>query len=144
VPKIADFGLSRLLVEGKTHITTQMNFGTRWVKDIHFTERFIVNQGYIYFFSCVSRDIISVHACRGYMAPEYINNGKITFKSDIYSLGVIIRDLVMGRYNDATSDLDVCWKRNIYLPIYIGRVYSVASYKISYSIATFIYDNFIY
>jgi serine/threonine protein kinase len=29
VPKIADFGLSRLLVEGKTHITTQMNFGTR-------------------------------------------------------------------------------------------------------------------
>jgi len=28
--------------------------------------------------------------------------------------------------------------------IYIGRVYSVFSYKISYSVATSIYDNFIY
>ena len=28
--------------------------------------------------------------------------------------------------------------------IYIGRVYSVASYKINYSVATSIYDNFIY
>jgi hypothetical protein len=31
-----------------------------------------------------------------------------------------------------------------FLFIYIGRVYSIASYKISYFIATSIYDNFIY
>lgn len=91
---------------------------------IYFIERFTVNQGYIslkveffiqgyylskcFFFSGVSRDIISIYACRGYMAPEYIHHGEITFKSDIYSLGVIIREIVMGRHNDATTDLDVC------------------------------------
>jgi hypothetical protein len=32
----------------------------------------------------------------------------------------------------------------IYIYIYIGRVYSIASYKISYFVATSIYDNFIY
>ena len=32
----------------------------------------------------------------------------------------------------------------IYIYIYIGRVYSVASYKISYFVATSIYDDFIY
>ena len=34
--------------------------------------------------------------CRGYMAPEYINRGLITTKSDIFSLGVIIIEIVTG------------------------------------------------
>ncbi|CAL5077158.1 unnamed protein product [Urochloa decumbens] len=33
----------------------------------------------------------------GYCAPEYLFNGKISFKSDIYSLGVIIIEMVTGR-----------------------------------------------
>lgn len=48
------------------------------------------------------------HTCRGYIAPEYINDGKITIKSDIYSLGVIIKDLVKGCNTGAMTDLDVC------------------------------------
>ncbi|XP_048542398.1 cysteine-rich receptor-like protein kinase 19 [Triticum urartu] len=32
----------------------------------------------------------------GYMAPEFIHNGEITFKTDIYSLGVIIMEIIMG------------------------------------------------
>lgn len=32
----------------------------------------------------------------GYMAPEFLNNGEITFKTDIYSLGVIIMKILMG------------------------------------------------
>jgi serine/threonine protein kinase len=35
--------------------------------------------------------------CRGYMALEYLNNGVITFKSDIYSLGVIILEILTGQ-----------------------------------------------
>lgn len=33
----------------------------------------------------------------GYMAPEFIKNGEITFKTDIYSLGVIIMEILMGQ-----------------------------------------------
>ncbi|VAI41104.1 unnamed protein product [Triticum turgidum subsp. durum] len=33
---------------------------------------------------------------RGYLAPEYENTGKISVKSDIYSLGAIILELVTG------------------------------------------------
>jgi len=73
VPKIADFGLSRLLGEEKSRTITQTKIGTR-----------------------------------GYMAPEYLDDGEITVKSDIYSLGVIIRHLVKGRNTGAMSDQDVC------------------------------------
>ncbi|KAF7046486.1 hypothetical protein CFC21_055512 [Triticum aestivum] len=32
----------------------------------------------------------------GYMAPEFLNRGEITFKTDVYSLGVIIMEILMG------------------------------------------------
>ncbi|XP_004979768.1 uncharacterized protein LOC101779298 isoform X3 [Setaria italica] len=36
----------------------------------------------------------------GYCAPEYQFNGKMSFKSDVYSLGVIIREMVTGTRNE--------------------------------------------
>ncbi|XP_034568326.1 uncharacterized protein [Setaria viridis] len=72
VPKIADFGLSRLLGEEKSRTITQTKIGTR-----------------------------------GYMAPEYLDDGEITIKSDIYSLGVIIRHMVKGHNTGAMTDQDV-------------------------------------
>jgi serine/threonine protein kinase len=32
-----------------------------------------------------------------YMAPEYIHGGAVTLKSDIFSLGVIILEVITGR-----------------------------------------------
>ncbi|XP_047051839.1 cysteine-rich receptor-like protein kinase 27 [Lolium rigidum] len=61
VPKITDFGISKLL-DGATHAVT-------------------------------SNSAISI----GYTAPEFIHHGVVSFKSDIYSLGVIIMELVSGR-----------------------------------------------
>ncbi|CAO2146672.1 unnamed protein product, partial [Urochloa humidicola] len=72
VPKIADFGLSRLLGEEKSRMITQTKIGTR-----------------------------------GYMAPEYLDDGEITTKSDMYSLGVIIKHVVRGRITAAMTDQDV-------------------------------------
>ncbi|CAL4979922.1 unnamed protein product [Urochloa decumbens] len=72
VPKIADFGLSRLLGEGKSRMVTQRNHGTK-----------------------------------RYMAPEYLVDGEITIKSDIYSLGLIIREMVMGPNKTGTTTEDV-------------------------------------
>ncbi|KAM0876442.1 hypothetical protein ACQ4PT_036141 [Festuca glaucescens] len=63
-PKIADFGLSRLLGEQQTRVWTESRHGTP-----------------------------------GYMAPEYINRGIITTKSDIFSLGMIIIEIITGCRN---------------------------------------------
>ncbi|KAL6599884.1 hypothetical protein ACP70R_045535 [Stipagrostis hirtigluma subsp. patula] len=62
VPKIADFGLSRLFGEEQTRTCT------------------------------ISRD-----GTLGYMAPEYLSRGIITKKLDIFSLGVIIIEIMTGR-----------------------------------------------
>ncbi|CAL4991692.1 unnamed protein product [Urochloa decumbens] len=72
VPKIADFGSSRILGEEKSRLFTQRNHGTK-----------------------------------GYMAPEYLLDGEITVKSDIYSLGLIIREMVMGPNKTGTTTEDV-------------------------------------
>ncbi|KAM0876446.1 hypothetical protein ACQ4PT_036142 [Festuca glaucescens] len=64
LPKIADFGVSRLFGEQQTRACTKSLDGTF-----------------------------------GYMAPEYINRGIITIKSDIFSLGVIIIEIITGQRN---------------------------------------------
>ncbi|KAL6908197.1 hypothetical protein ACP4OV_002367 [Aristida adscensionis] len=38
----------------------------------------------------------NIRGSRGYIAPEYWSKGEISFKSDIFSLGVIIRQLICG------------------------------------------------
>ncbi|KAL6640389.1 hypothetical protein ACP70R_021512 [Stipagrostis hirtigluma subsp. patula] len=38
----------------------------------------------------------NIRGSPGYMAPEYLNNGEISFKSDIFSLGIIIINLLRG------------------------------------------------
>ncbi|CAM0901642.1 unnamed protein product [Alopecurus aequalis] len=70
VPKITDFGLSRLLDQQQT-MCTSSRVGTL-----------------------------------GYMAPEFVNRGTITPKSDIFSLGVIIMEVVTGHrdYPDVTRE----------------------------------------
>ncbi|CAL9248513.1 unnamed protein product [Arabidopsis halleri] len=44
--------------------------------------------------SHVSTRVMGTH---GYCAPEYANTGKLTLKSDIYSLGVVMLELITGR-----------------------------------------------
>ncbi|RLM69494.1 putative receptor-like protein kinase [Panicum miliaceum] len=68
VPKIADFGLSRLF-GGQTQMYTQ-----------------------------------NVVGLNGYMAPEYLFNGEITTRLDIYSLGMIILEIITGERNCANSE----------------------------------------
>ncbi|KAK8587007.1 hypothetical protein V6N12_021523 [Hibiscus sabdariffa] len=44
--------------------------------------------------SYVSTRIMGTH---GYCAPEYLNSGKLTMKSDIFSFGVVLLELITGR-----------------------------------------------
>ncbi|XP_020242564.1 putative serine/threonine-protein kinase isoform X2 [Asparagus officinalis] len=44
-----------------------------------------------------------VAGSRGYLAPEYALHGQVTCKSDIYSFGVLLLEIVCGRCNRNTS-----------------------------------------
>jgi serine/threonine protein kinase len=68
IPKIADFGLSRLLGEEQTRTRT-----------------------------------LTVVGSIGYIAPEYRYSGEISTKSDIFSLGVLIIEIVTGLKVDSSS-----------------------------------------
>ncbi|KAM3298182.1 hypothetical protein ACQJBY_039906 [Aegilops geniculata] len=70
VPKITDFGLSRL--DEKTQTMSEGRLGSL-----------------------------------GYCAPEYLSHGKMSYKTDMYSLGVIITELVTGQKaipNNSSND----------------------------------------
>jgi serine/threonine protein kinase len=49
------------------------------------------------------RTLVSVRGTRGYLAPEWIANLPITSKSDIYSYGMVLLEIVSGRRNYEVS-----------------------------------------
>ncbi|GLT31002.1 hypothetical protein SLA2020_057700 [Shorea laevis] len=63
-PKIADFGMARLVVRDETHGDTSRIVGTY-----------------------------------GYMAPEYAMHGQFSIKSDAFSFGVLLLEIVSGQKN---------------------------------------------
>ena len=40
-----------------------------------------------------------VMACSGYMSPEYAMHGEFSVKSDVYSLGVLVLEIISGKKN---------------------------------------------
>ncbi|XP_050288779.1 cysteine-rich receptor-like protein kinase 44 isoform X1 [Quercus robur] len=63
-PKIADFGMARLVILDQTHINTNRIVGTY-----------------------------------GYMAPEYAYHGHFSVKSDVFSFGVLVLEMICGQKN---------------------------------------------
>jgi len=37
--------------------------------------------------------------CSGYMAPEYVIRGQFSVKSDVFSFGVLVLEIVSGQKN---------------------------------------------
>jgi serine/threonine protein kinase len=97
-PKIADFGLARNIMDDQSHLSTGLA-GTLWVQpkfSFFFSFLFVMTKeinttqspSLIYDFNFWRS---------GYMAPEYIVHGQLTEKTDIYSYGVLILEIVTGR-----------------------------------------------
>jgi Protein tyrosine and serine/threonine kinase len=43
--------------------------------------------------------------CSGYMSPEYAMEGKIFFKSDVYTFGVLLLEIISGKRNQGNQNL---------------------------------------
>jgi serine/threonine protein kinase len=86
VAKITDFGLARMEENAQTESTT--NFNT--VSNYQNNNKKLTS---LQFILC---SIINIFSCRGYTPPEYIDNREMSVKYDVYSLGIIIIELVTG------------------------------------------------
>lgn len=45
--------------------------------------------------------------CSGYMAPEYVFDGQFSHKSDVFSFGILILEIVTGRKSNSFSYSDI-------------------------------------
>ncbi|XP_026406762.1 probable LRR receptor-like serine/threonine-protein kinase At1g53440 [Papaver somniferum] len=45
----------------------------------------------------------------GYMAPEYASSGRLTYKADIYSFGIVALEIVSGKSNTSYMTNDECF-----------------------------------
>lgn len=62
-------------------------------------------------------------ACRGYIAPEIIDKGQISLKSDIFSLGQIMIRLLTGSTKTITENVrricyfNICYPLLLHFPL---------------------------
>lgn len=43
--------------------------------------------------------MLLLHLRRGYMAPEYVRNRRFSVKTDAYSFGVVLLEMITGQSN---------------------------------------------
>jgi serine/threonine protein kinase len=46
----------------------------------------------------------NVFSCSGYMPPEYAVNGSFSIKSDVFSFGVVVLEIISGKKNSGFCD----------------------------------------
>ncbi|GKD41800.1 G-type lectin S-receptor-like serine/threonine-protein kinase, partial [Tanacetum coccineum] len=87
-PKISDFGMARIFHPNETQAMTKRVVGT------------------LYRFPCKSVKQVGIVVFSGYMPPEYLIGGTFSAKSDIYSFGVLVLEIISGKKISSFSHLD--------------------------------------
>ncbi|KAF8045834.1 hypothetical protein N665_4348s0002 [Sinapis alba] len=75
----------------------------------------------------------------GYMAPEYVMHGQFSFKTDVYSFGVLVLEIISGKRNSCFSDDDSMesllsfawrsWKEGVALNLVDKILMTMSSYS---------------
>ncbi|KAJ4869040.1 Cysteine-rich receptor-like protein kinase 26 [Raphanus sativus] len=75
----------------------------------------------------------------GYMAPEYVMHGQFSFKTDVYSFGVLVLEIISGKKNSCFSDEDSMeglltfawrnWKEGVALNLVDKILMTMSSYS---------------
>ncbi|KAI3917242.1 hypothetical protein MKX01_000019 [Papaver californicum] len=79
------------------------------------------------------RTLTSVRGTRGYLAPEWVANLPITSKSDVYSYGMVLLEIVSGRRNFDVSE-ETGWKKFsmwAYEEFKKGNIFSIVDKRLS-------------
>ena len=115
-PKISDFGLAKHLGSERTYVTTRVmgTFGLvgllSWKVILYFSLKEVIFRW------------MSDFGCCSYVAPEYASTGMLNERSDVYSFGILIMEVISGRtpvdYRRPPGEvafLELCTKSIFYL-----------------------------
>jgi serine/threonine protein kinase len=71
---------------------------------------------------------LHLHACSGYVPPEYVQRGLYSTKSDVYSFGVLLLHIISGKKNACCYGLNedlylqehVSWFNHVFVCFFFG------------------------
>ncbi|KAK2992191.1 hypothetical protein RJ640_005678, partial [Escallonia rubra] len=127
-PKIADFGLAGSLMLGKTQNVTSSISGTKLV----WVESPIDAQG---------MPELNSHRPFGYMAPECTIHGQFSEKSDVFSFGVLVLEIISGQKNYCFQKSEKDLLSYVSAPAISSYICSMFHYRLS--ILTMLYFFFL-
>jgi serine/threonine protein kinase len=58
-------------------------------------------------------------ACSGYMSPEYALNGIFSIKSDVFSFGVVLLEIISGKKNTGFYQSELAMSLLGYVSVFI-------------------------